>query len=443
LPELGSISVIGYHASHSLNIPDQSHLHQQAMPSRSDNFLSRWLHRILWLGVCVCGVYFTRRLLLQERFGFHDWYLFIAHAQDFIHSGQLYDRDLSHYAPSAPIYKFPPLFASLLVGLLNISLNEKTIYLIALAGHLLCYFFSVLLCVKLFRPAHSQCYTPLALILALTFEPFFDNYDSAQMEMYLLLLFSLCLWYHSKGKPLASGICIGIATAIKIYPVYFALHYLASRNTRALAGVLLGLALSLLVSLILTNTTEHAFYFMHILPTLLAESISPRGENLSLSRLLVTLGSPQSLATEICAAFLLLPFAAIFFRRNVQPAAKKSGDDLFWLCLLATTLLFAMKNSWWNYQILLLPPLLLALSLTMQLPGKRWLPLTLIIAACLMIFWCNLGKLDVLILIATRILDTSPLLMKVMLQTGFLRGLATFCVLLALLFLRWRHARLP
>jgi len=149
------------------------------------------------------------------------------------------------------------------------------------------------------------------------------------------------------------------------------------------------------------------------------------------------------LATGICAVLLLLPFAAVFFSRNgATPIAKKSGDDLFWLCLLVTLLLFAMKNSWWNYQLLLLPPLLLAFSLTMRLPDKRWLPVTLITAACLLIFWCNLGKLDTLILLATRILDASPLLTKVMLQTGFLRGLATFFILLTLLYLRWRHARL-
>jgi hypothetical protein len=399
---------------------------------------------LLWLGVCVCGIYFARRLLFQEKFGFHDWYLFIRHAQDFVDHHLLYDRDLSHYAPSAPIYKFPPLFASLLVLLLDIGLNEQTIYLLALAGHLLCYFFSILLCVKLFCPAASRSYTPLALILALTFEPFFDNYDSAQMEMYLLLLFSLCLWHHRKGRPLAAGLCIGIAAMIKIYPVYFALYYLASRNTRALAGVGLGLLLSLLFTLVITNSAEHVFYFTQILPTLLTEGISPRGENLSLSRLLLTMNLPHHLATGICLVLLLLPFAAVFVSRNdAAPTEIKSGDDLFWLCLLASTLLFAMKNSWWNYQLLLLPPLLLALSLSMQLPGKRWLPIALIAAAGFMIFWCNLGKLDVLILVATRILDASPLLTKVMLQTGFLRGLSTFCVLLALLVLRWRHARLP
>ena len=399
---------------------------------------TRVLCTLLWCVVCICAYYFNWRLQHQEKFGFHDWYLFIGHAKSFLASGILYDRDLSHYGPAAAIYKFPPLFASGLSVLLNQGYSEENIRIATALLAIFCYFFSIIV---LLFPAHPKktLLVPVALILAFTFEPFFDNYDSAQMEIYILLMLSFSLICLVKEKTLLSGIFIGIATAIKIYPIYFAGYYLVTKKYSALLGVLIGLLITLVLSLAIIGWPEHQFYFYHILPTLLAETISGKGENLSLARLLVYKGFAMKTTEWINLCILLLPLAVLFYQKILRNKLTTAAVDSLHFCIFIVVFLLATKNSWWNYQVLLILPALLIMRTALAAKKIIWLPLALLITACLLIFWCNLGKLMVFIVFFGKALDALPFLTATMLKINLLRGVGTFLMLAALLYLLCRQ----
>jgi hypothetical protein len=401
---------------------------------------------LLWCGVLLTGYYFFERMIFQEKFGFHDWYLFIAHAKSFVLTGVLYNRDLMLYEPAAAIYKFPPIYASLLVFFLNCGLNEETIYQVLLITYPLCYFLSIIICLVIVTPQNRSTLIPLALIIAFTFEPFFDNYTSAQMEIYILLLISLGLLYLLQGRDLLSGFFIGVAAAIKIYPIYFAGYYVAHKKYSALIGIVSGLLLASIFSLALTGWSEHVFYFFHILPTLLTEHISGKGENISLGHLLITMDLPMKTAELICLLILLIPIVVIITLSLLKRHRAKPHDIRIEFCIFITLFLLATKNSWWNYQILLIIPLLFIAGSSLERNKTAYFSGVILLIACLMIFWCNLGKLETLILWASAILDALPLFSTFMLKINLLRGLGTFLVLMMLVFLlcnsRWKNISL-
>jgi hypothetical protein len=387
------------------------------------------LNVLLWCCALLSGFYFAERILVQENFGFHDWYLFIGHAKTFLVTNILYDRDLSHYEPSAAIYKFPPLYASILVFFLHCGFTDETIKQIIKIIYFFCYFFSFVILLRLPQYKNKSLPISTALIIAFTFEPFFDNYDSSQMEVYVLLALSLGLLYLLRGKELVSGIFIGLATAIKIYPIYFAGYYLASKKYYAIAGIVLGMVIATAFSVTFIGWPDHEFYLDKILPTLLTEIISGKGENLSLGRLLLAIGWSMKTAELLCLVILLLPMIILFIRSFFSRGTKTHNHPGIWFSILITTLLLATKNSWWNYQILLIIPLLVILGSPPRHKKIAYLSITLLGLAYVMIFWCNLGKLDILIRFASIILDTFPVITPTLLKINLLRGLGTFLIL--------------
>lgn len=395
---------------------------------------------LLWCLVCLCAYYFGWRLQEQEKYGFHDWYLFIGHAKSFLATGVLYDRDLTHYGPAAAIYKFPPLFVSVLVVLVQWGYSEEGIRVAMALVAIFCYFFAVI-ALLLPLPAKKPWLLPAALLLALTFEPFFDTYDSAQMEMYILLLLSLSLVCLLKAKTGLSGVFVGIAAAIKIYPLYFAGYYLASKKYSALFGMLLGILLTLLFSLAVIGWPEHQFYFYNIMPTLLAEPVSGRGDNLSLARLLIYIGVTAKMAEGVNLCVLLLPVFILFYQKTVRAKPTTAFVDTMHFAIFIAIFLLATKNSWWNYQVLLIPPVLLIMHAALADKKIAHLPLAFISFAGLLIFWCNLGKMMPLVVFFSWVLDTLPFLNAIMLKIYLLRGVATFLILSALLYIL--YCRVP
>jgi hypothetical protein len=390
-------------------------------------------HILLWCCLLLSGYYFFNRVIFAERFGFHDWYLFIGHAKTFVLSGMLYDRDLVLYGPAAAVYKFPPLYVSLLVFFLRCGLSDATIYHIMGISYFACYFLSIAICLRIAQKQqqHHTMLLPLAVIIAFTFEPFFDNYDSSQMEIYILLLLSLSLLSLLQTRDMLSGFFMGMAVAIKIYPIYFALYYLVNKKYSAMSGMILGLCLASIFSLAITGWAEHLFYFLHILPTLLAEPISSKGENLSLGHLLLAIHVPMQKAEWICLLLLFFPVLSAFKTKQAHIAICFS--------IFTVTLLLATKNSWWNYQILLILPLFVMLGTLSERNRVSCLIVAMLSVAYLLIFWCNLGKLDTLILFFTKVLDASPLLTTIMLKINLLRGLGSFLILLALVLSLYRQ----
>jgi hypothetical protein len=71
--------------------------------------------------------------------------------------------------------------------------------------------------------------------------------NQGQVTPLLFALIAGSFWFHAKRRPLASGVTLALAIAIKIFPAFLALAPLVGRESKRLAGIALGLFVALVV----------------------------------------------------------------------------------------------------------------------------------------------------------------------------------------------------
>jgi hypothetical protein len=77
------------------------------------------------------------------------------------------------------------------------------------------------------------------LIALLAVIPLRNNFAFGQMHLVVLVLLVAAWCFHMRGKQVASGCCIALAGALKIYPLFFCLYFLVKRRWHALGAVAL------------------------------------------------------------------------------------------------------------------------------------------------------------------------------------------------------------
>ncbi len=85
----------------------------------------------------------------------------------------------------------------------------------------------------------------IALIAFLAIIPLRNNFLLGQMHLVVLGLLVLAFWLNQSGRRLSSGVVLGIAALLKIYPIFFVLYFLRKRMWKQ-ALALLGSAAGLL-----------------------------------------------------------------------------------------------------------------------------------------------------------------------------------------------------
>ncbi len=84
----------------------------------------------------------------------------------------------------------------------------------------------------------------IALIAFLAVIPLRNNFLLGQMHLVVLGLLVLAFWLDQRGRWLSSSVVLGVAAALKIYPIFFVLYFLRKRMWKQ-AGVLAGSAVGL------------------------------------------------------------------------------------------------------------------------------------------------------------------------------------------------------
>jgi len=331
-------------------------------------------------GLLACGLlvltlysWFNPRMPLSQmsiyyRFmGGLDWHIFIAAAQHFVEQGILYIRDDAAYAPASAHYKFPPLFASALIYFMQQGMTEADLWMMTGLVHLILFFSTAFILfwllnteIKTERRFYFFC---ASVVLLIFFSPFIENFVRLQLEIYIVFLLALCLLCLLKQYFFLAGLCIGLATALKLYPIFFILYFIAILNYRALFAVLVGFLLPLCFTLPMIGLEEHRFYFTEVVPIIFQEPIATRLENVSLAGTMIHLGLPEGLSVFI-GQCVLLASIAFFFYSHFKSTQKQAASHSYSLnnqrqlissfSLLIATFVLCTTNSWFNYQLLLL-----------------------------------------------------------------------------------------
>ena len=306
--------------------------------------------------------------------GFVDFPIFVERARAFVETGELYvDPERPEaYAPAAAVYKFPPLYAVLLVPLVRDGVDRGL-----LARHwalqIVLYLAAAVTAAAALGPLRDPRYAFGAAVLALNFEPFFETLWRLQLETPLLLLIVLAIVLAQRRHDLAAGAAIGIAASLKVYPAFLLAWFALRGRWRSLAAAAGAAVAALGLGLAVIGPDECRRYFTEILPALLAEPPILNSENLAPARYLLELGaSPEwarglarLLALTLVAVSVLLALRA---ERGAGKGARRSGVEL---TLFVALMLLAMPNAWVNYQLLLLPGMFVLLAAGLRDPQAR------------------------------------------------------------------------
>ncbi len=196
----------------------------------------------------------------------------------------------------------------------------------------------------------------------------------------LLMLLIVGAWRAGKsGSSFVSGMCLGLATAVKIYPAYLFLYFLVRRDWRGLSGGAVSFALITLLTAAIFGIDAYRVYITVVLPSI--SNVTNNWGNASLlsfwerlfsqstSKIQSIKESPTLLLISVWSSWLivtLLASIAIWKTRT-----EKFGERAFAITTVA--MLLMSPTTWHHYFVTLAFPVGLLLALYRPHSGKRWI----------------------------------------------------------------------
>lgn len=267
-----------------------------------------------------------------------------------------YPTDLASYAPGVGDFKYPPLYALLLLLVADSGFREPPLGTY-LGLQIILYFASVALLARAFGLDRRSGCAFLFTLVALNFGPVFETLLRLQIEMlvlFCLAVTALCLARRREGL---AGAAIAAATMLKIYPA-LAIVPFARRRARALLGFAAGLAVISAISLYALGWKECEQYFSRALPVMMKEAPieTYHAENASIGRwltrhLAVEPANARRLGDSAAVVATVVTLLVLWRQRREGPV---TGTELG---TLVPVMLLTLPNSWANYQLLLLVPI--------------------------------------------------------------------------------------
>jgi len=106
--------------------------------------------------------------------------------------------------------------------------------------------------------------------------PLRTDFVLGQMHLVILALLAAAYMSHMRERQLLCGLCIALAAALKVYPVFFCIYFIAKRRWKALGVTLAAAAFCVLLSYLIAGTAAMNAYLSQQLPrTLQGESLNP------------------------------------------------------------------------------------------------------------------------------------------------------------------------
>jgi hypothetical protein len=297
--------------------------------------------------------------------GFVDFSIFLRQVENFQETGELYihTENMEAYAPGTPVYKFPPLYAMLLLPVVKGGYGDG-IYQLHWLLQLVVFLLTVAVIVVALAGRRPGWYALAAAALALNFEPFFETLFRLQIELPLLLLFTLCLLAFMRGRDGLAGAALALCAMLKIYPAFLLLYFCVKRRWAVVAWCMATMGLIQVAGLIVIGPEENYLFYFKILPVMLQEGAKVTLENIGIAKypqllLGATPATADALSRMLCLALLAASIFAVV--RAERTGGEKAPIALEFALFVSLMLLF-LPNSWAHYQLLLLLPLLVALK---------------------------------------------------------------------------------
>lgn len=227
----------------------------------------------------------------------------------------------------------------------------------------------------LLRAATQISWRRLVLIAALSY-PLRVNLTYGQYYVLLLFLLALAYWLYTRASRFSSGIAVGLAAGLKVFPVIFLLYFLRKKDWKALLGGAAGALFSAAISLLVFGWSLNRVYLFQVLPaTFRGEVLDPYNLKLGsiasllhrlfiyepLSNLHPALNAPALFAIlhPLLQMAILAPALLLAVPRDTRPRQL----HLEWAAIVFASLALSTSPSTYLFTILILPICLLLASL--------------------------------------------------------------------------------
>lgn len=392
-----------------------SKLKEQIRGSASDtvqaapvSLFRRWLHICEWALITLLLVQIGARTAPKAwrtlNTDFPNYYLTARLVREHYDLSRVYEwiwlqRQKDHHVVDQRIVEMVPItpFSTLVVYpfALMPALTAKHCWLIAN----LCLLIATLC---FLHPLTGLPWRHILLIALLSF-PLRVNFMFGQYYVLLLFLLTLSCLLYLRQKKFTAGALIGLAAALKIFPIVYLLYFLRKRDWRAFAGGIVASVCSFVVSVLVFGRELHHVYLVQVLSaTLRGESVDPYNlQAASLSSLLHKLfiyepqlnPHPALNAPWIFSIFhpflqmaVLAPALLLAIPRDRSPNRVR----LEWAAVLLASVTISTSATSYLFTLLILPVALVVSSL---LRASRHRSVALVLSLYLAAGWLS-GRSD-------------------------------------------------
>jgi hypothetical protein len=232
--------------------------------------------------------------------------------------------------------------------------------------------------------------------------PLRTSFLLGQMHLVILALLVAAYICHMRGKQVAGGCFVAVAGALKIYPLFFCLYFIAKRRWKALAATLLCTASCVALSYAVAGqATMNAYLHEQLTRTLQGESLSPFAPSTTSSAALfhrLFLFEPEQnphplLWSPLLYALLYPLWQALLtgmllsrLRLEFRPDARES---LEWSSFLTLLLFLSSAPATYHY-VVMIAPAVIAIAALIKMQQRK----SAVVFLILYVVACNLGTLD-------------------------------------------------
>jgi hypothetical protein len=247
----------------------------------------------------------------------------------------LYPADLD-ITKSRELYVYPPVLALIFYPLVTYQLAWWVWAGISIAcwGASLGLLIRELARSEFGKQLRQSIWWPVFLAALINFPPVLVHFTWGQVQLPLLLLLTLAWLCLRRNRPAAAGALIGLAIALKLFPVLLLAPLFVQRRWRCVAAALGVAALALALSFAAVGWQQTVFYFAKVLPEVSKQN--DMYDNYSVAVVLkewMSYAFPSDLVANllrlvflglVCLAALRRPLAA-------DQALALGATGLFWL----------------------------------------------------------------------------------------------------------------